>query len=121
MTHVAKIVSVTSVEVLEHYRLRLGFSDGLVRDVDLTHLREGGPVFRPLADPSYFARVRVDPEVGDDRLAERRRSRPARAARRFRACTPADLISVPCATSSLHSAPSSRTANSPCCTNPWRS
>jgi hypothetical protein len=56
-------VRVTSAEVLGHYRLRLGFSDGSVRDVDLTEeLR--GPVFDPLADPDYFAQVRVDDELG---------------------------------------------------------
>jgi len=57
------LVDVTSVEVLGHYRLRLGFSDGSSRDVDLTgELR--GPVFEPLADPDYFSQVRVDEELG---------------------------------------------------------
>jgi hypothetical protein len=56
-------VRVTSVQVLGHYRLRLGFSDGSSRDVDLTgELR--GPVFEPLADPDFFAQVRVDDELG---------------------------------------------------------
>jgi len=56
-------VSVTSVEVLGHYRLGLGFSDGSSRDVDLKgELR--GPVFEPLADPDFFAQVRVDDELG---------------------------------------------------------
>jgi len=54
-------VSVVGVEVLAHYRLRLTFGDGLVRDVDLGHLRDAGPVFEPLRDPAYFARVVVDP------------------------------------------------------------
>ena len=58
------MVRVSSVEVLGHYFLRLSFSDGLVRDVDLTHLRDSGPVFEPLTDPSFFARVRVDSELG---------------------------------------------------------
>jgi hypothetical protein len=56
-------VRVTSVEVLCHYRLRLGFSDGSSRDVDLTGELHG-PVFEPLADPSFFAQVRVDDELG---------------------------------------------------------
>jgi hypothetical protein len=56
-------VSVTSAQVLGHYRLRLGFTDGSSRDVDLTgELR--GPVFEPLADPYFFAQVRVDKELG---------------------------------------------------------
>lgn len=56
-------IKITSVEVLGHYRLRLGFSDGATRDVDLTgELR--GPIFKPLADPSYFAQVSVDDALG---------------------------------------------------------
>jgi hypothetical protein len=56
-------VRVTSVEVLCHYRLRLGFSDGSSRDVDLTGELHG-PVFEPLVDPGFFAEVRVDDELG---------------------------------------------------------
>jgi Protein of unknown function (DUF2442) len=56
-------VRVTSVEVLDHYGLRLGSSDGSSRDVDLTgELR--GPVFEPLADPDFFQQVRVDDDLG---------------------------------------------------------
>lgn len=58
------LVQVTTVEILSHYQLRLGFSDGLVRDVDLTHLRDRGPVFAPLRDRDYFAQVRVNREAG---------------------------------------------------------
>ncbi len=57
------MISVTSVEVLGHYKLRLGFNDELVRDVDLSYLRERGPIFEPLRDPNFFASVRVDPEA----------------------------------------------------------
>jgi hypothetical protein len=55
---------VTDVQVLGHYRLRLTFSDGLVGDVNLSHLRERGGVFESLRDPGYFAQVRLDPEIG---------------------------------------------------------
>jgi hypothetical protein len=56
-------VRVTSVKVLGHYLLRLGFSDGSYRQVNLAgELR--GPVFEPLADPHFFAQVRVDDELG---------------------------------------------------------
>jgi hypothetical protein len=55
---------VSEVEVLGHYRLRLTFSDGLVGDVDLSHLRELGGVFTPLRDRAFLAQVRVDPEIG---------------------------------------------------------
>jgi hypothetical protein len=56
-------VDVTSVEVLGHYRLRLGFSDDSTREVDLTGELHG-PVFEPLGDPDFFGQVRVDPELG---------------------------------------------------------
>ncbi len=56
-------VRVTSVEVLRHYRLRLGFSDDSSRDLDLTGELHG-PVFAPLDDPGFFAEVRVDDELG---------------------------------------------------------
>jgi hypothetical protein len=55
---------VISAVVLEHYRLRVMFSDNVVRDVDLSHLRDRGPIFEPLRDPEYFAQVVVDPEAG---------------------------------------------------------
>jgi hypothetical protein len=58
-----EFVRVTSVEVLGHYKLGLGFSDGSTRDVDLTGELHG-PIFEPLADPGYFAQVRVDDELG---------------------------------------------------------
>jgi hypothetical protein len=60
---VVEFTKITSVEVLGHYRLRLGFSDGISRDVDLAgELR--GPVFEALADPEFFAQVRVDDVLG---------------------------------------------------------
>jgi hypothetical protein len=49
--------------VLGHYRLRVGFSDGTSRDVDLTGELHG-PAFEPLADADYFAQVRVDDALG---------------------------------------------------------
>lgn len=53
---------ITAVEVLDHYYLRLTFDNGLVGDVDLTHIR-GLPeaqVFQPLGDPEFFSLVSVD-------------------------------------------------------------
>jgi hypothetical protein len=63
MTYPKTIPQVIEVEHLGDYRLRLTFDDGLVREVDL----EGdlwGPVFEPLRDPEYFAKVRADEEIG---------------------------------------------------------
>jgi hypothetical protein len=61
---VALLSDICGVEVLGHYRLRLTFSDGLVGDVDLSHLAEREGVFTPFRDPAFFAQVRVDPEIG---------------------------------------------------------
>jgi Protein of unknown function (DUF2442) len=44
-------------------RLRLTFADGMAGEVDFTG-REWRGVFEPLRDPSYVARVTVDPEAG---------------------------------------------------------
>ena len=54
---------VTEVEPLKGFVLRLTFTDGLVREVDLSD-DLWGPMAEPLKDPGYFARVRVDPELG---------------------------------------------------------
>lgn len=52
------------VSVLDGFTVRLVFDDGSVRTVDLEPLLRG-PIFAPIkADPSLFARVRVDPELG---------------------------------------------------------
>ena len=53
---------VTAVEVIGGYQLRLMFDDGLVREIDLEH-DLWGEMFEPLKDPSYFAKVFVDPET----------------------------------------------------------
>jgi hypothetical protein len=58
-----QLVDITAVEVLGDHRLRLTFEDGTVGDVAFEH-REWRGVFEPLADPSYFAQVQVDPAAG---------------------------------------------------------
>mgnify|MGYP001019810751 CR=1 FL=1 len=57
---------ITAVEYLGGHRLRLTFADGLVGDVDLADrfTAPNGPVFGPLEDPTYFAQVVVDAELG---------------------------------------------------------
>ena len=56
-------VTVTSVEVIGDYALRLGFSDGLVREMNLKD-ELWGPIFEPLRDPDFFAKVELDTELG---------------------------------------------------------
>ncbi|HEY5193440.1 MAG TPA: DUF2442 domain-containing protein [Solirubrobacteraceae bacterium] len=57
------LARITSAEPLERSRLRLTFTDGLVREVDLSH-DLWGQLAEPLRDPDYFRQVGVDPELG---------------------------------------------------------
>jgi len=57
------LVAVIEVEVIGEYRLCLTFGDGTVGEVAFDE-REWRGVFEPLADPAFFAQVRVDPECG---------------------------------------------------------
>ena len=58
------MVDVTKVEVVEERTVRLMFSDGSERVVDLTPLL-WGPVFEEIAkDDELFSAVRVDPGIG---------------------------------------------------------
>lgn len=43
--------------------LELAFTNGARKHVDLAPLLEG-PIFEPLHDPAYFARVELDPICG---------------------------------------------------------
>lgn len=55
---------VVSAKVIADYRLNLRFEDGVEGVLDLEpHLTFRG-VFEPISDPSYFAMVQVDPELG---------------------------------------------------------
>jgi hypothetical protein len=58
-----KLVDVTGVEVIGDHELRLTFEDGVVGDVTFDS-HEWRGVAEPLADQSFFAQVRVDPECG---------------------------------------------------------
>ena len=58
-----KLVDVTAAEVIGDYQLRLTFEDGLVGEIDFAGRNWRG-VFEPLADPAYFAQVRVDSKIG---------------------------------------------------------
>lgn len=58
------LVDVVVVSVLDNYRLRLRFEDGVEGDVDVAAATHFEGIFEPLREPAYFARVRVDPELG---------------------------------------------------------
>jgi len=53
---------VKDVNHLEGYRLRILFSNGIVKDVDLSGELHG-EVFELLKDPKFFKRVSVNPET----------------------------------------------------------
>jgi hypothetical protein len=59
MTKITRIPKVAAVEVRPPYGLRLTFDDGVTRDVDLAD-ELWGPMFEPLRDPAFFARVAVE-------------------------------------------------------------
>lgn len=60
---VQELVDVTAVTPLDGYVVRLVFSDGYVRHLDLGPFLRG-PVFEPLREPGEFAKIAVDPELG---------------------------------------------------------
>jgi hypothetical protein len=58
------MIWIRSVTMLEKYQVRLEFSDGVQKVVDLDPLLRG-PIFEPLrADPDLFRTVQVDDELG---------------------------------------------------------
>ena len=58
-----KIVHVAGVELMGPHRLFLRFDDGANGEVDFSNRHWRG-VFESLADPTYFARVQLDEELG---------------------------------------------------------
>lgn len=54
------LLHIQTAEACGDHVLRLAFSDGTEKAVDVSPLLEG-KVFDPLKDPEYFAQVRVDP------------------------------------------------------------
>ncbi|WP_165235034.1 DUF2442 domain-containing protein [Aquisphaera insulae] len=57
------ILRIREVQVCGRHSLRLEFNDGSTRRVDIRPLLEG-PIFEPLRDPDYFARVSLDVTCG---------------------------------------------------------
>jgi hypothetical protein len=56
--------NVVKVEPRGGYRIWLQFQDGVEGEVDLGPLLSFQGVFTPLRDPTYFARVRVNRDLG---------------------------------------------------------
>jgi Protein of unknown function (DUF2442) len=57
------LARVVDVESLGAYRLRVTFSDGLVRELDFAGVLEG-EIFEPLKNPTTFSEVSVDRVAG---------------------------------------------------------
>lgn len=57
------ILRIVDVSVCGPYSLRLTFNNGTRKRVNVKPLLEG-PIFEPLLDPAFFARVVLDPVVG---------------------------------------------------------
>ena len=57
------IVRVVKAQVCGEYRMRLSFSDGTRKVVDLEPLLNG-PIFEPLKNPAYFAQGSLDQICG---------------------------------------------------------
>ena len=56
------IYQVRNVEVVEHYTLRVQFTDNTEQIIDLKHIL-AGELYRPLRNLDLFNQVAVDPEV----------------------------------------------------------
>lgn len=57
------ILRIQEAHVCGPHSLRLRFNDGTTQQVDVGPLLDG-PVFEPLRDPAYFARVSLDTLCG---------------------------------------------------------
>lgn len=55
---------VIEVKPLKNYRLWLRFEDGMNGEVNVADLVTFTGVFAPLKDHTYFAEVKVNPEIG---------------------------------------------------------
>ena len=57
-------VRIRAVEPLQDFRVRLEFTDGTTKEIDLQRYLHG-PIFEPMrADPQVFRSVKVDPRMG---------------------------------------------------------
>jgi hypothetical protein len=59
------LIHIERVEPREDHWLRLWFSNGAIKDVDMTDVISDGEVFEPIrGSDEVFAQVRVNPETG---------------------------------------------------------
>jgi len=61
----SEMINATDVEALEGYAIRVSFSDGAVKEIDLSEeLANARGVFSALRDPRLFSEVRVNEASG---------------------------------------------------------
>lgn len=59
-----EILKVTGVEPLDEHSIRVSFSDGAIKEIDLSDLFAGGGVFASIRDQrDTFEQVRVNPDT----------------------------------------------------------
>jgi len=58
------LLDIIAVYPLDGYKLHLTFEDGAEGIVDIAQLIEFTGVFQPLVNPTYFAQVAVNPDLG---------------------------------------------------------
>lgn len=58
------LIDVAEARSIGDHRLYLRFADGVEGEVDLDGIVRWDGLFAPLRDPSCFAQVRVDPDLG---------------------------------------------------------
>jgi hypothetical protein len=63
MVAMGALIHVTAVEALGDHRLRLRFEDGAEGELDLSAWSWRG-IFEPLQDATFFAKVKLDDELG---------------------------------------------------------
>lgn len=59
----SEIIEITEVEALQGFWIRATFSDGAVKEIDLSQLLSGGGVFAAIQERELFEQVRVNPET----------------------------------------------------------
>ena len=57
------ILHLKRIRVVDGYIVDVAFNDGTQKRIDMKPLL-WGPVFEPMRDPSYFAKVSIDEEMG---------------------------------------------------------
>ena len=60
----SEILKISEVEPLAGCSIRVSFSDGAIKEIDLSDLFAGGGIFAPIRDQrDVFEQVRVNPET----------------------------------------------------------